>query len=291
MTTCFRERIFSPLTTSEAAALVRDLHRILDEAQPTVADEAAETAEAPPELDGLTVHSLRRLREDADDGRFDAYESLQIFVDAAVPPTADSARARARATGFAESSFALERDALDRLASCRSTIALEYPGRLVDTRFFVALLKRLLARAGSSVVETDDGTRLETNERFEERAMQELGLSWTRTPAAETSAEREARRTKKRAPRATRAPRPGEVEAIAVHRTLAAHLEGGDPLDRAALREALRGASADVRAYAAALVEEGAHADARLAKVLDRSEDAIAAARTALARLLEDVAD
>ncbi len=176
MTTHFRDRIFSPLAKPEAEALVRELDRIIDEAQPTEADDAATTTEPPPELDGLTVHTTRQLREEADDGALEA-------------------------------------------------------------------------------------------------------------------AERDARRRKKKKPRTTRAAKQGEVEAVAIHRTLVAHLEDGGPLERAALREALRGASDDVRTYAAALIEEGAHADARLAKVLDRSAKAIATARTELARLLEAVAD
>jgi hypothetical protein len=101
---------------------------------------------------------------------------------------------------------------------------------------------------------------------------------------------REDRSTKKK-PRKTRAARKGEVEAIALHERLVQLVSGEDVLARALLRDGLGAASGAVRAYAATLLEDGAHSDAIFAKALGVGPRDVAEARAAQATLLDRIAE
>jgi hypothetical protein len=282
VTTYFTDRIFTPLDRAEAKAVVEEIEALL-EARVSTYDGPIDL-EPPKDLPGLTVMTLQNLRESEEEGVADVFEDLSIEVEAEPPPTADQARARAAATGYAEWSRVLEPDALARLATCRSTIQLHYPARLFEKKPFVALCKRILERVGSAAVESADGSRLETTESFATEAAKQLGSVWTKTaPLAPPHAHAEKK------PRKTRSAKPGEVEAVALYDRLMAILDGADPFVRETLKEALEDATEPVRQYAAALLEEGANADATLAKALGWKAPEATEAREALAELVEEV--
>jgi hypothetical protein len=283
MPTYFRDRIHTTLTRADAEKVVREIEAMMDAALPSDADQAAAFDEPPAGLEGLSVASVYQMRSNEDDDAIDVYEGLDISVDADGPPNAAQAKERARATGYVEHSFVFEPAAMKLLAECQSTIALRYPARLQENRAFVALLHRLFTRAERLVVEGGDGTRWETAETVAAA----YGDAWQR--AAKASAHRENRKAPKA--KKTREAKPGEIEAVALHEKLSEIVEGDDPFVKKALRTALERASEDARTYAAALLEEGAKADATLAKVLGRKPADVARARTTLAELVDELPD
>jgi hypothetical protein len=286
MGTEFRLRVFTTLAKGAAKQVVDEIQGLLDAALPTDDDAAAVTASPPPGLKGLRVVSAGHFREDADADALGAYDNLHLVVEAERPPTPAAARERARATGYVD--LTLEPAALERLPSCSSTIAIHYAAWLEDNRFFVAVEKRIFERVGDAVVESADGSSLETSETFIAGRAKELDGLWEKTPPAGSRKERAAAKK----PRATRAARLGEVEAIAIRTRIVQLVEGDDPFLRDALRSELATTATDaVRTYAAALLEEGAHADLTMAKAMGLTKEEVTAARAGLAVLLDRLRD
>lgn len=247
MATRLRERIYTALSIDEARALVNDANALLDE-----------LTEAPEEPDDDGYTSLEVL------------DDVDFFCDDALPRDA---------TGPAET--------LERAAKCRSAVTIDHYGRVYDKPLFIALEKMILARVGAAVVwrgeggeEPGKGAKLVTVEAFVKERENEVGPKWRKTLALGTVEEIV------RKPIRTRDAKPGELEALAVHKRLARMIEGNDPLAREALRKALEQTTPHVRAYAAALMENGATPDALLAKELDMSARDVAAAREALGEIL-----
>lgn len=269
MTTYFRDSFHSPLSRDEAKALVEELLSIMEEAVP---DDDADA--------------------DIDDETFDVLESLEIEVPKEPPPNAAQAEARAAATGYTPSSFVFEPAAMALLPGCRSSIAIRYPGRLLEMAWLIAVLKRLVAGTGpSTVVEASDSTKFLTVASY----ASDYGVLWTETPAARTNVERDAEeRAEREAKRPTikqREAKPGEAEALELHEKLTKIIEGKDPVLRTALRKSLERTTEIVRAYAAALLELGAKPDAVLAKAIAKKPDETMDARVALEDLLFELDD
>lgn len=278
MATSFREKIFSPLAPEEARELVAEANAIIGALY--AADADAEPV-ADPGIDGF--HVVERAERDADGyADLDVFEDVDIALDASSPPTAAEVRTAAHATGYAPSSFYFEPAALARLPSCRSTIVVEYVGRVHDKPPFVALQKLVFARVGEAVVWSGEGTRLTTLETAAAERANEVGETWATTrPLGSRERVKKARKT--------RAAKPGEVEAVSVHERLSRIIEGSDPFARDALKKALERTNDAVRAYAASLMEDGARSDASVAKALTTSAKAIEAARQELATLLSAI--
>lgn len=224
---------------------------------------------------------------DEDDRDDDGYDALDVFddftlaVDASLPPTAKEITERTDE----EEAAANEAKALARLASCKSTIVVDYYARISEKRDFLGVLKLVLSRVGSAVVENDNGF-VETSERWTERRKKDLGDAWESAPVL---GDREAPPSKK--PAKTRSGKPGEVEAAIVYDKLLEGIHGGDPFARAALREGLGRASKLVQEYAGALAEDGAKPDAAIAKEIGCKPEEATLAREELTDLLEDIYD
>jgi len=181
-------------------------------------------------------------------------------------------------------------EAVERAAKCRSALTIDYYGRIAETAAFIALEKLIVARAGAGVVwvgeageEPGEGAKLVTVEAFVAQREKEVGPKWHETSALGAVEEIE------HEPIETHAPNAGELEALAVHKRLARLIEGNDPFAREMLRKALERTTPEVRAYAGALMENGATPDAELAKELDMSPRDVASAREALAALLKAI--
>ncbi len=285
MTTYFRDRCHTPLAREKAEKLVSELHALIDAYVDEGTRESSVFAEDPPHgLEGLSVLTSRELRDLDDDAGGIGGDSggigddLAMYVAREPPPTSDQARDIAAATGYVAHSLVLDAVALERLASCRSTIVLEYPGRLEFHPFFVTLQRRLFEEIGLSVVESGYGSSFQPSEvRVAELAQ--------RQGADDDAPSARARRG--RAPRRPRAARPGEVEALAVHGRLLEAIE--DPLSRATLQDEFAKADDGLRRYASLLIEDGAQGDAQAAKALGVRAKAVASHRAALAALLDRI--
>jgi hypothetical protein len=263
MTTYNRNAFHSPLDRAGAEALVEMIDTLVE-------------AELPADIDAP---------EEVDDKRgvVDVYHELSIDVEAGRPPTAQAARERAAAAGHDASTLVFEPAALERLASCRSTITIEYPSSLFDEPFFIAVVKGILQGVGAAVVETGDSSRYETTETYAAGEAKIHGDLWTKTAALAP---------KKVAPKKPQKIRPakgGELEALSVQKRLERLIQ--DPIARRPLKKALEESTDAVRTYAAALMEEGPQPDVTMAKVLDKKVEEVGAARLALAEILRRVAE
>ncbi len=279
MPTTFRDRCHTPLSRDQAEALVRELDALIAALDDTeLSSPWAFGDKMPAELDGLTVITGRALAENERDDDSSISDDLSIAVERDPPPDAEEARARAVATGYAAHSLVLEPAALERLSSCRSTIALEYVGRLCDDPRFVSLQRRLYAAAGPSVVESADGSRFEPSEaRVAELAAQR----------GSPSIEGRSAKGRQAKPARKRDARPGEVEALTLREQLSEAV--ADPFVSRRLREALETTSELVRAYAGLILDDVAQADARAAKSLARTVADVEDARATLAALVASV--
>jgi hypothetical protein len=124
--------------------------------------------------------------------------------------------------------------------------------------------------------------RVMTVERLLAERATEVGPAWAKTRPLGS------REPPKRPPK-TRAAKPGELEALAVHERLARIIEGRDPFARDALRKALELSTDRVRSYAAALMEGGPTPDPAVAKELQCPVAEVAAARDSLSALLRAI--
>lgn len=267
MTTYFRESFHTPLDRVAAEALVEQIDGLVEAELPDDIDEAQ--------------------REDDDLGVTDVYHDLSIEAEKTPPPTALQARDRAAAQedkGFDPSGFVFEAAALARLPLCRSTITLEYPSHVGETRFFAAVVKGLLDAMGPSVVETGAGTSWQTSETYATGQAKSRGEHWTKTRALGIK-----KKEKPPKPVKIRPPKGGELEAVGVQKRLARLIE--DPIARSSLKEELEDATDAVRTYAAGLMEEGPLADAAMAKALGQKVEDVSTARLALAEILRRVAE
>jgi hypothetical protein len=122
-----------------------------------------------------------------------------------------------------------------------------------------------------------------TIEAFVKEREHEVGAKWRKTSAL-GAIEEVARKPVK-----TRDAKPGELEALAVHKRLARIIEGNDPFARDALKTALERTTPHVRAYAAALMDNGPTPDASLSKELDMPASDVASAREALRKVLSSI--
>jgi len=253
VSTRLREQIYSPISAADAHAVVREFLDFIDDAANDPADD----------VDGDDAYS-----------ELDVFDDVDLGVDASLPadPSGDA-------------------KALARFPACRSTFTLDYDGRVADKRPFIALQKLVIARAGDAVVWSGEGgerppakgAKIITLEAFVADREKNVGPRWrTITPLGEEE-------EPVRKPVKTRAAKPGELEALAVHKRLSSIIEGRDPLAREALRKRLEGATAEVRAYAAALMENGATPDAAIAQDLDRTAREVAESREALHALLSKI--
>jgi hypothetical protein len=196
-------------------------------------------------------------RDDDGYAAVDVLDDVSLEVDASPPPAA----------------------VLALLPRCRSTIALEYAAHVFDKAPFVALQKLLFERVGDAVVSSGEGAGLTTLEALVARRAREVGPTWAKTPPLGRP------EPPKKAPK-TRAARPGELDALAVHKRLARIIEGRDPLERDMLRRELERTTERVRAYAAALMEEGPTPDTAIAKELGWTLTDVVASREELGALL-----
>jgi hypothetical protein len=249
MATQLRERIYSPLSPSDARELVKEVQARLDE-----------LAEGPhDDEEGMT--------------ELDVLDDVSMFADESLPPDARGAK-----------------DVVERAAKCRSAVTIDYYGRIYETTAFIALEKAIVAGVGAALVwrgeageEPGKGAKLVTIEAFVKAREHEVGPKWRKTLALGTIEEIE------RKPIRTRDAKAGELEALAVHKRLARMIEGNDPFARDALKKALEQTTPQVRAYAAALMENGPTADAALSKELDMSPREVASARDELGALLKAI--
>ncbi len=252
MATRLREQIYTPLSENETRELVTEAWQLLDGL-------LSEESKAP---------------DDEDYVELDVLDDLSLEAEGSLPV---DARGRP--------------EALERLAACRSTLTLEYYGRIFEAKLFIALQKLLFARVGKAVVWSGEGgeepptkgAKIVTLETLVSEREKYVGPTWRKTPPLGTSDEPE------RKPHKTRKPKPGELEALAVHKRLVRVISGTDPFAREALKKALEHTTPQVRAYAAALREHGPTPDAALAKELGRSSTEIASDRDALRVLLKAI--
>jgi len=250
--TRLREQIYTPLSSNEARELVQETWDLIE---------------------GLVTEP----EEDADDdgyGVLDVFDDVSLVAEGALPRSARGAP-----------------EALERIASCRSALTLEYYGRIFEKQPFIALQKFVFARVGKAVVWRGEAgedppakdAKLMTLEAFIAERDRDVGPRWRETAPLGTSEEPE------RKPRKTRKAKAGELESLPVHKRLARIIEGNDPLAREALKKALERTTPQVRAYAAALMENGPTPDAELAKELGTPSANVVSAREALARLLKAI--
>jgi hypothetical protein len=181
-------------------------------------------------------------------------------------------------------------ETLERAAKCRSAVTIDHYGRVHETTPFIALEKSIIARVGAAVVwrgeggeEPREGAKLVTVEAFVKEREKEVGPKWRKTPALGTIEEPVRKPTK------TRTAKPGELEALTVYKRLSRIIEGNDPFARDALKKALQRTTPQVRAYAAALMDNGATPDALLSKELDTPASEVASAREALGQILSSI--
>lgn len=274
----FRERIHSPLPIEEARALVDDIVARMDASSLDAEAEAEAAAAFDPGTDGFSLVSERG--ED-DECLYAAlvFDDVDLWVEETKPPTATEARASAKASGTAPSSIVLAPAALSRLRTCRSTITLEYYGRVFDTRPFIAVQKLLFDRVGEAVLSSGDGARLTTVETAAAECAKAVGSLWAETRPLGS-------REPPPKPTRTRPAKPGELEAASLYESLVALLGSEDSLSRYALKRELERTTEAVRAYAASLMESGPKPDAVIAKSLHRSEVEVNGSRSELRLLL-----
>jgi hypothetical protein len=239
--TRLRERIYTPLSASEARALVERANELIDE--------------------------LVGNPDEADD---DGYTELEVFDDV---------------------TLSVEESVPEGAAKCRSAITLDYYGRVSDKAQFIALEKLIVAEVGDAVVwrgeggeEPSKGAKLVALVAFVAEREKEVGGAKWRKIAELGAIEEIARKPVK-----TRDAKAGELEAASVHKKLSRMIEGNDPLAREALKKALGQTTPNVRAYAAALMENGATPDAEIAKELETSVNDVASSRDALAEILKSI--
>ncbi len=253
MATKSREKISSPLSASGARALVDEAAALID----ALVEADADSEAAPdPGIDGFSV--VRGERDDDGYTALDVFEDVAFDVDEALPPTSAEVHAIALASGYTPSSFVFEPAALERLRSCRATLTVAYYSRVFDKRPFVALQKFFFARVGEAVVSCGGGTQLTTVETTVAERARAVGPTWAKTPPLGS-------REPLEKPRKMRPAKPGELEALAVHKRLASIIEGHDPLARDALKKQLERTTDAVRSYAASLMEDGPRPDAAVA--------------------------
>lgn len=262
MGTQLREKIFSPLDPKAASALVDEVNELMDSFVESESDED----------DG----------ERDEDGYLasDVFDDVFLEAEDSPPPLVAEVRAAAQASGGTSE---LEPAALERLPSCRSTLVLEYFGRIAEKAPFVALEKLLFERAGAAVVSSAEGT-LRTVETTVAKRAKEIGPVWSKTlPLGKSEA------PKKAVPIPTRPAKEGEADATSVHKRLSGIIEGRDPLAREMLKRELTQTTDAVRAYAGALMHEGPTPDAAIAKVLSCSVPDVIASREDLKALLKKI--
>lgn len=286
MATYFRDHYFSPRSREEARAIVAELEAIVDASLPK--DAGAVLTSAPEELEGLSMWSASELREEETEGASAMLEEVDIFVDVEPPPTEVEAKARAHATTYAPSSFVFEQAALARLPACRSNITWVYAARVEHLPLFIAMQKRLIEQLQGGVIADAEGTSYRTLESVAAQKAKTLGTLWTKAKPATVRAPNASRPRK---PARTRAAKRGEIESVAAREALMLLIEGDDLLARNALKRALGASPELVRSYAAVLLEEGANADAKVARSLAVTEREILEARVALTDLLDAVGE
>lgn len=215
------------------------------------------------------------IADEFDDVEGPVSDDIAFFVDQDKPPTAEQAKKRAKDTGYAEHSFVFEPGALERLATCRSTITLEYEGRIHDHPELGRLQRRLFDGIGAAVVESAEGTKWETSETFAAELAKRHGDAWN---FEDEPVEEE--------PLPISMPRSGngERESKRLRRKLEEAIN--DPFANRRVATAMRAATPLVQSYAALLLEDDAQSDERAAKELKRTTEEITAARTSLEALL-----
>ncbi|WP_394846191.1 hypothetical protein LZC95_01850 [Pendulispora brunnea] len=277
MPTYFRERYHTPLSREEAAKVLSRLVALVDAyATPGEDREPAFTLPDSSELEGLSVLTTNDLRDEEED--VDAIaDDLSMDLEKDAPPSAERAREIAAATGYVPDSLILEPMALERLATCRSTIVFRYPGRVGFHPFFLDLQRKLLEAIGPSVVESGDGSSFQPSEFLAAELAEEPGPDET------------TKRKRQRKPPRRRDARAGEVETLSLRNRLLEMID--DPLAKGRLFAEFSNAEDGVRRYASLLLEDGAQSDAHAAKALGLTAKAVAAHRMALAAMLDEISN
>lgn len=161
-------------------------------------------------------------------------------------------------------------------------VVLEYYARVSEKRPFVALQKLVFERVGKAVVWRGEGTPLTTVETTVAETAKALGSTWTKTPPLGS------REPPKKGAK-TRPAKPGELDALAVHKHLSRIIEGNDPLARGFLKRELERTTPAVRTYAASLMEGGPRSDTAIAKELACPVSEVVTSRELLSALLRGI--
>lgn len=281
----FQTRCYTPLDEAAARALVQRPEALAEAYDADGESTRFGDALAQDETEeGLSVVTARDLREDEDGYGGGISDDFAIFVVPGPLPTPAELRARAEATGYATS---IDPRAVERLASCSTSITVEFAGRIYDHPLAVALHQRFYEAVGPSVVVSGEDSVVSLSEDHVAKIAGELGVTWSEVLAARAREERaRARKTRARMPPRTRQARTGEVESLAVHRLFQQGL--ADPFVSGRLQAGLRETTDAVRAYALALMEDGPQADAHHAKALGVSLAEVEALRERLHAVLEN---
>lgn len=253
------EKIFSPLEPKAARTLVAEVNAMIEALAESNSDDDDD--------------------DDDDDGDgsslIDVLDDVFLEVDEAAPPSVDEVRAEAGA--------GLEEAALERLPSCRSTLVIEYDAGVSGEAPFVALQKLLFERVGDAVVSSGEGSQVVTVETAVSKRAKEVGKLWANTLPLGGS------EPPKKSAAKGRPAKEVEVDGEMVYKRLSSAIEGRDPLAREMLKRELQNTTDAVRAYAGALMHEGAVPDPAIAKILSCSLEEVVAAREALWALLKKV--